>query len=578
MKFDPAVVCGAVSAEKMLAHLQEFAKRVKLSGTSEELESFRYLEATLRSYGLQTNLIVHPAYISLPVSSKVSFGDATPRSITHSFSQPSAASGLTAGLVLAGSGSEADFQRADARGKIAVIDGIASPGSSARASAAGAVGQIHVSPHEHIHDMCVSSVWGSPDTETLGRLPKTVIVSIAREDGERLKQELRSNAALQATLHAEVDTGWRQTPLLVAEMDPPQASQDGPFVMFSGHHDTWYFGVMDNGAANATMLETARLLVEHRSQWKRGLRLCFWSGHSHGRYSSSAWYADNYFSELERRCVVHVNVDSTGGEGATVLADAPASAELLDLARDAVRSQAGQEIDGVRVARAGDQSFWGIGIPSLFMGMSEQPASATGNVAGSIIAQGSHRKGGGFGWWWHTPQDTLDKINPDFLVRDTRVYVQAVGRLLCDDKLPHNYALHADALARIVEGLERDLRGAFDLSALAQAVKRLKSTSHALSAASVGNTAYDAAVVAAGRILVPLDYTHGDRFVHDPALPSAPYSSLDAVRALAKLDRDSDAFRFAEVAAQRAANRVTFAVEAAIDALGRPLTITEGLR
>lgn len=86
MKIDLSIPCGAVNAENMLAHLREFAKRVKLSGTPEELESFRYLERVLGSYGFRTNLISHPAYISLPGASKVTIGSATPRSITHSFS------------------------------------------------------------------------------------------------------------------------------------------------------------------------------------------------------------------------------------------------------------------------------------------------------------------------------------------------------------------------------------------------------------------------------------------------------------------------------------------------------------
>ena len=34
----------------------------------------------------------------------------------------------------------------------------------------------------------------------------------------------------------------------------------------SGHHDTWHYGVMDNGAANATMLEVARLTARERRQ------------------------------------------------------------------------------------------------------------------------------------------------------------------------------------------------------------------------------------------------------------------------------------------------------------------------
>ena len=50
---------------------------------------------------------------------------------------------------------------------------------------------------------------------------------------------------------------------------------------------------------------------------RRGIRFAFWSGHSQGRYAGSAWYADHAWRELHQRCVVHLNVDSTGARGAT---------------------------------------------------------------------------------------------------------------------------------------------------------------------------------------------------------------------------------------------------------------------
>ncbi len=46
--------------------------------------------------------------------------------------------------------------------------------------------------------------------------------------------------AVEATLHAEVDTGWRKIPILEAHLDARAAAQDDSFVMFSGHHDTYY--------------------------------------------------------------------------------------------------------------------------------------------------------------------------------------------------------------------------------------------------------------------------------------------------------------------------------------------------
>ncbi len=222
--------------------------------------------------------------------------------------------------------------------------------------------------------MCVSPVWGSPSDDTRRSFPPPWSAPCRNADGSALRERLARGEQPKVTLHAEVDTGWRQTPILEAEIDGPDP--DGPFILFSGHHDTWYYGVMDNGAANATMLEVARVAAGQRGAWRRGLRLCFWSGHSHGRYSGSTWYADQHWDELERRCAVHVNVDSTGGVGAVVLRNAAAAPELVALAGEAIGEQAGSDYAGKRMSRSSDQSFWGIGIPAMFGALSEQPPAA----------------------------------------------------------------------------------------------------------------------------------------------------------------------------------------------------------
>jgi hypothetical protein len=559
-------LCTAVDAASMMQHLEEFARRVKLSGTPEELESFRYLKSTLEGYGFRTDLIQHDAYISLPGRARIEIGSETPDCITHSFSRASGPGGLRATVVYAGRGRAEDFAQLDVRGQIVLLESIANPAASLRASQAGAAGQIHISPHEHLHEMCISPVWGSPTGETLDHLPRTVVLSVRKATGDSLKRRVQAGETVEVRLHAEVETGWRKTPLLVADLPGPM--DDSPFVMFSGHHDTWYYGVMDNGGANATMLEVARLLATQRSALRRGLRLCFWSGHSHGRYSGSAWYADTNWDELRRRCVVHVNVDSTGARGNTVMADVQSSAELGGLAAEAVRVQGGQELDGLRMSRAGDQSFWGIGVPSLFMGMGEQPAGSADNVMGAIMG-GTARKGAGFGWWWHTPDDTLDKMDPSLLVRDTRVYVHALWRLLTDRVLPLNYAASAALLDGVLSDMAAKLDGRLDLSRLTARVGRLRDLavavwSHALQVRNDTEAErINRALVAVSRAIVPMDYTTGDRFDHDPALAQSPYPVLDPVRALAAAQAGSDQSRFLAVAAVRACNRLGFALDEA---------------
>ncbi|MAM14016.1 MAG: aminopeptidase [Rhizobiaceae bacterium] len=548
--------CGAIDEKVIQADLEEFAKREKLSGTPEELESFRYLEARMKGLGYRTELLMHDAYISLPGPASLDVGGLDFRCITHSFSQ--ATSRLTAEVMDVGACRPESFAGKDLRGKIVVIDGMATPYAAVLASRAGAVGQIHVSPHEYLHEMCISPVWGSPDPDTLSELPETAVVTVSDADGRKIRERLQRGEAVSASIVAEVDTGWRPTPLLTAELLPEGADDDCPFVMFSGHHDTWYYGVMDNGSANATMLAVAEALKKDIRHWRRGLRFCFWSGHSHGRYTSSAWYADTHFQELEARCVVHVNVDSTGGRGNSVLTDTPASTELQGLAREAVLAQAGQEILNVRMFRAGDQSFWGVGVPSIFMGMSEQPIDPTKKGVTYAFGQ-EQRNGSGFGWWWHTEFDTIDKLDMEGLVRDTRVYCHAVARLLCSETLPIDYASWLEDFRETVADLESAVGKLIDFHFLNDRVDALRG--------NLTSNLSDRVLMRIERALVPLDFTAGDRYRHDSALPAEPYQVLDPIRRLAEETPGTDGARFASVAARQSLNRVVAMLDEALAAL-----------
>ncbi len=547
-------LCASVSADEMMGNLRKLAGWIKLSGSPAEAESLDFVAGRMRDYGYRTTMLRHPAYISLPGAARVETDAGPLACITQSFSRPSGPSGLTGTLVHVGRGTAVDFARQDVAGRIVLVDGMATPPVADRASRAGAIGQLHINADDHLHEMCISPVWGSPSAETKDRLPSTVVVTIGREDGAGLRARVQAGESVSVTLHAEVDTGWRDTPILVAELDGPDASDDAPFVMFSGHHDTWHHGVMDNGAANCTMMEVARLMAPHQAAWRRGLRFCFWSGHSHGRYSGSTWYADTHWDELERRCVVHVNTDSTGGQGATLLTNTGCSAELWGLAREAIAAQGGQDYAGKRTGRQADQSFFGIGIPSVFNSLSHQPPHAD---------PARHMP---LGWWWHTPEDTIDKIDPDNLVRDTRVFVHTVWRLLTDAVLPIDYAEQARCLRTELQTMAAKIRTQLPLERLLAQTEALEQAARSLAATPDAARA-NAALMAAGRALVPMDYTRGDRFTPDPAVPLPAWPVLQPLRDLAEVAPDSDEVGFRRVSALRAANRVSHALREAIVAL-----------
>ncbi|MBV9054248.1 MAG: M28 family peptidase, partial [Hyphomicrobiales bacterium] len=404
----------------------------------------------------------------------------------------------------------------------------------------------------------ISPVWGSPSDETRSLLPSTVACTISKLDGEAVRAKLAGGSKPELVLHAKVDTGWRKTPLLVAELDGPGGA-DAAFVLFSGHHDTWYFGVMDNGSANATMLEAARLLAQRRSGWRRGLRICFWSGHSHGRYSGSAWYVDQHFDELDRRCVAHVNVDSTGGIGADVLTENGVVVELAALAREATLAETGQHHLGKRPSRSSDQSFWGVGIPSMYGSISHQPP-------------GPVKMRNPLGWWWHTPHDLIDKVDEEFLVRDTRVVVATLSRLLNDPVLPLDLSAHVSSLIDELKAIAAKLKDDFGMKSVietAEAVLRMAKSLNVTKA--VDDPAkidrLNDALMGASRALMPLDYTQGDRFSHDAALPQPAWPALQKLRDLAAQPPGTDEARFLAVSAARARNRVLASLREAERAL-----------
>jgi hypothetical protein len=228
------------------------------------------------------------------------------------------------------------------------------------------------------------------------------------------------------------------------------------------------------------------------------------------------------------------------------------------------------------MGRAGDQSFWGIGVPSIFGNMSEQPASGEANASASVFG-GGNRLGHGTGWWWHTPFDTLDKMDEQLLMRDTRVYLQVIWRLLTDAVLPFDYAEHAAYLADELRSLQRAVGERFDLVPLMSRADTLRAKVEQLNRIiASGLDAHRAAIAnetltAISHALVPVDYSTGDRFGQDPALSQQAYPALQPLRGLQALPPWSDQALFLEVGMRRARNRIAFALREALSAVDNGL-------
>ena len=555
-----------LSGSGLMDYTRMASQGVRLSGSVDEKKVFVEIKKELDRIGFTTQLLDFPGYVSWPLESSVAVegtGETIGPSITHAMATSTPEEGLVGEAVAVGGGGPEAYSGVNVRGKIAVVEGLGMdmPAIVARAEEHGCLATICISSDNHLHQMVVSTVWGNPTPEIVDLLPKTPTVTIHADAGKRLRA-LMAKGPLHLRLRTRVQTGWKDLPLLVADMAAPVNCEH--FVLVSGHVDCWFYGAMDNAAANATMLEVARLLAKQRQYWQRNLRLAFWSGHSHGRYAGSTWYADHCWEDLYKHGVVHVNVESTGGQGADDFTVARSMAETRALAAKVVEEITGQQIVGQRVERAGDQSFWGV-MPSLFMEVSLQSCD------------------GGFGWWWHTEHDTIDKIDESSLVEDTKVYALALARLMFAPVLPFNYVDVADEFLVLLQDLQGKAGDAFDLSPVLSKARSLKEKTLALHqvASCVAQAAESPVDPAAARVnecfrrlgclLVPVNYSAVDAFDQSRAQPLSPIPVLQPVGELAKMEPQSHGFRMLETRLVRQRNRVCHALDQACQVIEHTL-------
>ena len=185
-----AALAPEVSAKTLMEHVRTIGAWERESGSPGEAQAFDYIERTLKSYGVEVERREIEAYISLPLDGRVRLDDGTViEGLTHSFS--ASAEGLEAEVVDVGDARPEDLRRA--AGKIALIRGLASPGRAWAAQQAGVLGQIHVLM-DHLHNMIVTTIWGTPAPETAWRIPAasatamlsiTSAISIPWTSGER---------------------------------------------------------------------------------------------------------------------------------------------------------------------------------------------------------------------------------------------------------------------------------------------------------------------------------------------------------------------------------------------------------
>ena len=521
-----------VSKERLMQDLQTLCQWERLSGTQEELQAFHFIEEQMRAAGAETQLLFHDAYISLPVSGKLVVAGKEYHCHTASMAKSTPPEGVRGTLVYMDGGAQTLTAQA-CRGKVVLLGGSASFEKIHSAWKAGAAAVIGCTG-EHIHEKIISNAWGSPTPATRDLIPEIPYVSITESVRDQLL-EVIGGGLVEAHVTTVVDTGWRKIPILFATVRAAVPTED--YVMFSGHLDSWYYGATDNGTANCIQLECARIAAQHRGELKRNIKFVYYSGHSHGRYAGSAWHVDHYWMELHQHCVININCDIIGGVGATDLTRSIIMPEVRQLAAEMIKAYTGVDFQGGRCGRNGDQSYYIAGVTSAFSSFSKQPHP---ELPEDKLAQ--TRSGAfDFGWWWHNEADLIDKVDPDFFLRDAKIFISFALYCACAEELPFDFHAAAVELSQLVEYWIARAQGRFDLSDVLALSRALVDETEKVYGHPRKDTArFNVLQMALGRILIPLNYTTGNLYENDDGIPRPPMPALQMIDELVKTPVGSD--------------------------------------
>lgn len=540
-------------------HTRAIVEHERPSGSPGENAAIDYIVRTLRDGGVPVEVHTFDAFTSDPVRARVEVLGTrlSPEAITVAYSR--AVQGLEAPLVDLGpasrlpeleiaSGELLDVGQVeglpDLRGVIVLVDAQPRPDIAWKLEQLGAAGAVFVNPEERLNELIITSVWGTPSLRNTHRVPTLAVAQVRYSAGEAIRREMVAGP-IRVRLTTAVRTGWKPLRLAVARVMPGDTS--APFVLLGGHIDGWYHGATDEGASNATMLDLALAFHKRRAALRRGLVVAWWPGHSNGRYAGATWFADHYFATLRDRALAYLNIDGVGQMGAKRFS-VTATAGLEDVGQRVVRGRAQETAPVSRPGRNSDMAFNGIGLPVL---------------------QFHHTRlseDGGY-WWWHTPDDTFDKVDFDILKLDADLYVDALAELLAAPRFPVNLVTEVEALGVELARAQQLAADRFDLGAARERQEQLLRAVRPLQARADPPTGpeMDRALVGVLRPVHRVLYTLQGAYHPDPAVDPGLLPGLSALEQLVEAPPGSDRHGFAVATLIRERNRLVDALDEAIE-------------
>ncbi len=571
-------VLAEVSKERCWGHVEWFAAQgEKLSGTPVNERAVDYITEALKGIGVEASAPGFQAWLGFPdlFDAEVKVMEPEERALSCVALAQCASASVERGLVYVGGGGLSDYEGVDAVNKVVLVDFSLPPARPWKNYVAGvlkgAVGQIvisHAGPMRALNRGTVKSVWGNPLPENIDEIGRIPVVNVSREDGEYLLRLLERGPA-RVKMRAGGLRGFYGVRQPMARVEGKEAT----FVLLGSHMDAWGAAATCNALGCASTLEAARIMKKHRPRLRRDLELLWFQGHETGIMTGSTWYVDNHWDDLSANCVAYLNNDTTSMIHSTVYT-ADGDPVLRDFLVDTVRELAEEEGAPFREPggryfprKYGDQSFYGVGVPSARVQM-------------GFTLEGRERVGPGGGWWYHSEYDTLDKCDPEMMYMAEKAQTLVLLRLCTLPLLPYRIERLAEWTLDALNETEELAEGAMSLGSLKERAEVFKEKAAELDEATGRLTekleagtkglrnevemANDC-MMRVSRIMNPVNYTLRGRYDQDyyGAEYLQPIPILRPVSELAALNPDATNYKTLRTKLVRARNAVSDALREA---------------
>jgi hypothetical protein len=356
---------------------------------------------------------------------------------TLGHSVPTLPDGIVGELMDVASGAFKDYEGRDATGKITLSELSYSPARHEKQRISGLMGAIGCVMMNWGHPGntavpfgSVKPAWGNPTPDAFKtEMPTLPCIGIARTAGLQLREMLKGGP-VRVWFRANVENGWRPVQITLGEFQSPRSDE---FVLVGGHQDSWEGPqATDNAAGNACLMELARVFGKHRDELRRGLLFGFWTGHETGTMVGSSWFADHEWDRLRQNAVGYVQIDQPGCFGTSEWSTG-SNVELRRM-HQAVEHEmlGGRPIHWHRAAKNGDSSFFGLGIPMI----AGEAAFTRAELEATALAS--------LGWWHHSIENTIDKLDWTSMQDHLRVYAGWIWEMATAPVLPFEFVGVAD--------------------------------------------------------------------------------------------------------------------------------------